>query len=85
MEEQINTILTEVRKETSQLPDGRKNAVDQYLMIVEATVYNQSKIMESYESLVKKLETQVITCQSALDESTKREIEQLEMVMELKL
>ncbi|TNV75533.1 hypothetical protein FGO68_gene5389 [Halteria grandinella] len=41
--------------------------------------------MESYEGLVKKLENQVITCQSALDESTKREIEQLQMVMELKL
>ena len=54
------------------------------MTIVEATIYNQSKIMQSYETLVKKLETQVTTCQAALDESTKREIEQLQMVMELK-
>ena len=48
-------------------------------------MYNQSKIMESYEGLVKKLETQVTTCQLALDESTKREIEQLQLIMQLKL
>ena len=47
------------------------------MTIVEATIFNQSKIMQSYENLVKKLETQVTTCQAALDESTKREIEQL--------
>ena len=41
--------------------------------------------MSSYDNLIKKLENQVITCQGALDESTKREIEQLSMVMELKL
>ena len=85
MEEQINNILAEVRKETAGLPENRKSAVDQYLMIVEATVYNQSKIMESYENLVKKLENQTKTCQTALDESTRREIEQLQMIMELKL
>ena len=41
--------------------------------------------MTSYEGLVKKLENQVHTCQSAVDESTKREIDQLQMIMEVKL
>ena len=41
--------------------------------------------MTSYEGLVKKLETQIGTCQLALDESTKRELEQLQMIMQLKL
>jgi hypothetical protein len=58
--------------------------VDQYLSIVEATLYNQGKIMTSYEGLVKKLETQIGTCQLALDESTKRELEQLELIVKLK-
>ena len=69
----------------SSLSEERKLVVEQYLSIVEATMFNQGKIMESYEGLVKKLETQVLTCQAALDESTKREIEQLEIVMQLKL
>ena len=56
MEEQISTILQEVRKESSGLSEKRRQAVDQYLMIVEATVFNQAKIMESYEGLVGKLE-----------------------------
>ena len=85
MEDQINTIISEVRKETTLLADDRKPLVDQYLIIVESTVVNQGKIMESYENLVKKLENQVVTCQTALDESTRREIEQLQMIMELKL
>lgn len=34
--------------------------------------------------MVKKLEQQIIHCQKALEESTKREIEQVEMIMELK-
>ena len=41
--------------------------------------------MSSYEGLTKKLETQINTCQLALDESTKRELEQLQMIMQLKL
>ena len=41
--------------------------------------------MTSYEGLVKKLENQIGTCQLALDESTKRELEQLQMIMHLKL
>ena len=85
MDEQLDSIVQEVRKEISTLSDDRKLVVDQYLSIVEATMFNQGKIMESYEGLVKKLEIQVLTCQSALDESTKREIEQLELIMEVKL
>ena len=41
--------------------------------------------MTSYEGLTKKLEIQIGTCQLALDESTKRELEQLQMIMQLKL
>ncbi len=41
--------------------------------------------MTSYEGLVKKLENQIGTCQLALDESTKRELEQLQMILQLKL
>ena len=85
MDEQLDSIVQEVRKEISTLSDDRKLVVDQYLSIVEATMFNQGKIMESYEGLVKKLEIQVLTCQSALDESTKREIEQLELIMEVQL
>ena len=85
MEQQLGTILKEVRKETSYLADGRREIVDQYVTIVESTVINQGKIMESYEGLVKKLETQIGHCQLALDESTKREIEQLQLIMELRL
>ena len=77
--------MQEVRKEITTLSGDRKIVVDQYLSIVEATMFNQGKIMESYEGLVKKLETQVLTCQAALDESTKREIEQLQLIMEVKL
>ncbi len=39
----------------------------------------------NYEDLVKKLEAQLIQCQEALDESTKREIEQIGLIMELKI
>ena len=59
---QLDSIVTEVRKEVSTLNEDRKLVVDQYLSIVEATMFNQGKIMESYEGLVKKLETQVLTC-----------------------
>ena len=75
MEEQIGTILKAVREETDLLAEGRKGIVDQYLTIVEGTVLNQGKIMESYDGLVKKLEEQITHCQTALDSSTKREIE----------
>ena len=85
MDEQLDSIVQEVRKEITSLSGDRKIVVDQYLSIVEATMFNQGKIMESYEGLVKKLETQVLTCQAALDESTKREIEQLQLIMEVKL
>ena len=85
MDESIETLISEVKNETATLTEDRKLIVDQYLSIVEGTMFNQSKIMESYEGLVKKLEIQVGTCQQALDESTKREIEQLQMIMELKL
>ena len=85
MDEQLDSIVQEVRKEITTLSGDRKLVVDQYLSIVEATMFNQGKIMESYEGLVKKLETQVLTCQAALDESTKREIEQLQLIMEVKL
>ena len=85
MDEQLDSIVQEVRKEITTLSGDRKIVVDQYLSIVEATMFNQGKIMESYEGLVKKLETQVLTCQAALDESTKREIEQLQLIMEVKL
>ncbi len=85
MDESIETLISEVKNETATLTEDRKLIVDQYLSIVEGTMFNQSKIMESYEGLVKKLEIQVGTCQQALDESTKREIEQLQLIMELKL
>ncbi len=85
MDEHLDSIVQEVRKEITTLSDDRKLVVDQYLSIVEATMFNQGKIMESYEGLVKKLEIQVHTCQAALDESTKREIEQLQLIMEVKL
>ena len=57
------------------LKSEKKDIVEQYLSLVESTLYNQGKIMTSYEGLVKKLETQIGTCQLALDESTKRELE----------
>lgn len=56
MEEQLMTIVGEVRKEICSLSEGRRDIVDQYLTIVESTMRNQGKIMESYEGLVKKLE-----------------------------
>ena len=79
------TIVGEVRKEICTLSEGRRDIVDQYLTIVESTMRNQGKIMESYEGLVKKLETQIGHCQVSLDESTRREIEQLQLIMECKL
>ena len=39
----------------------------------------------NYEELVKKLENQLIQCQVALDESTRREIDQIKLIMEMKL
>ena len=85
MEDQLQTILEEVRNQALPLQKDRKEIVEQYLLIVEATLLNQGKIMTSYEGLTKKLETQIGTCQLALDESTKRELEQLQMIMQLKL
>jgi hypothetical protein len=41
-------------------------------------------LIDSYETITKKLETQINECQSALDDSTHREMEQLQMIMQLK-
>ena len=55
-----------------------------YLGLVKDTMGNQHKIINSYESITRKLEAQINECQDALEDSTKREHEQLEMIMELK-
>ena len=75
-------IIGDVRKECASLE--RKPIVNSLLDIVEDTFKNQTKIINSYDALVKKLEAQIILCQKALEESTRREIEQLELIMELK-
>lgn len=55
-----------------------------YLEIVKETMFNQHELIDSYENITKKLETQINECQSALDDSTHREMEQLQMIMQLK-
>lgn len=55
-----------------------------YLDIVKETMSNQHDLIDSYENITKKLEAQIHECQSAIDESTQREMEQLEMIMQLK-
>ncbi len=55
-----------------------------YLDIVKETMTNQHDLIDSYEIITKKLEAQINECQSAMDESTQREMEQLEMIMQLK-
>ena len=55
-----------------------------YLEILRETLDNQHKIVDSYESITKKLEAQINECQDALEDSTKREMEQLQLIMELK-
>ena len=52
-----------------------------YMEIVKETMTNQHDLIDSYETITKKLEAQIHECQSALDESTHREMEQLEMIM----
>ena len=44
----------------------------------------QDKVIWKYEALVCKLEGQINDCQKALDDSTNREVEQLEMIEEMK-
>lgn len=55
-----------------------------YLDILKETLGSQHKIITSYESITKKLEAQISECQDALEDSTKRETEQLQMIMDLK-
>ncbi|CDW78163.1 UNKNOWN [Stylonychia lemnae] len=83
MADEICSIITAVRNEQTD-PD-RSGLVNSYLDIVEQTVTSQHQIILNYEELVKKLENQLITCQQALDESTKREIEQIGLIMEMKM
>jgi hypothetical protein len=42
MDEQLDSIVQEVRKEITTLSGDRKIVVDQYLSIVEATMFNQA-------------------------------------------
>jgi hypothetical protein len=46
-----------------------------YLEIVKETMSNQHDLIDSYETITKKLEAQIHECQSAIDESTQREME----------
>lgn len=55
-----------------------------YMEIVKETMENQHKIIVSYEGITKKLEAQINECQGAMDDSTKRETEQLQLIMSLK-
>jgi hypothetical protein len=41
-----------------------------YLDIVKETMSNQHDLIDSYETITKKLEAQIHECQSAMDEST---------------
>lgn len=83
MADEIKQIITAVRDEL--VPNDRTPIVNSYLDIVESTIDSQHQIIMNYEELVKKLENQIIQCQQALDESTKREIDQIKLIMELKL
>ena len=84
MADEIVSIIACVRKETHG-DEEKVGLVNSYLDIVEQTVQSQHQIITNYEELVKKLELQITQCQIALDESTKREIEQISLIMELKL
>eukprot|EP00347_Sterkiella_histriomuscorum_P007564 403348432 len=83
MADEICSIISAVRKEQSD-PE-KAGLVNTYLDIVEQTVTSQHQIIVNYEELVKKLEVQLVQCQGALDESTKREIEQIGLIMEFKM
>ena len=87
MVEEVISILadidTQCSKDDSFAPANRER-VAMYLDIVKDTMANQHTIIDSYETITKKMEAQISECQEALDESTKRELEQLELIVKLK-
>ena len=87
MVEEVISILadidTQCSKDDSFAPANRER-VAMYLDIVKDTMANQHTIIDSYETITKKMEAQIHECQEALDESTKRELEQLELIVKLK-
>jgi hypothetical protein len=66
------------------LNEAQKHKVAMYLEIVRDTLVSQGSIVDSYEGIAKKLEAQIAQCQDALDESTRRETDQLAMILSLK-
>ena len=87
MVEEVIGIIGDIQNLSSAdegLSDGQKQKIGMYLEILRDTLENQSKIVESYEGITKKLEAQINECQDALEDSTQRETEQLQLMMELK-
>ena len=87
MVEEVISIISDIDTHISQDPgfsDANRQKVAMYMDIVKETMQNQHELIDSYETITKKLEEQITECQAAIDESTTRETEQLEMIMQLK-
>ena len=87
MVEEVISILADIDTQCAK-DDGFSHAnrerVNMYLDIIKDTMTNQHTIIDSYETITKKMEAQIHEVQEAMDESTKRELEQLEMIVKLK-
>lgn len=87
MVDEVLSIVDEIQQQCAKdplFPEEPKMRVAMYLEIVKETMDNQHKIIDSYEGITKRLEAQITESQSALEDSTRREMEQLQMIMELK-
>ena len=87
MVEEVIQIISEIDSQIASDPtfeSSRRAKIGMYLEIVKESMSNQHDLIDSYEAITKKLEAQIHECQSAIDESTQREMEQLEMIMQLK-
>lgn len=80
MVEEVSSLIDDIQTSCNKdedLDEGQKQRIAMYMEIVKETMENQHKIIISYEGITKKLETQINECQSAMDDSTNRETEQL--------
>lgn len=87
MVEEVISIISDIDNQCSKdsdFSDANRERVGMYMDILKETMTNQHTIIESYELITKKLESQIAECQAALDDSTKREMDQLELIVKLK-
>jgi hypothetical protein len=87
MVEEVSSLIDDIQTSCNQdadLEEDQKQRIAMYMEIVKDTMESQHKIIMSFEGITKKLEKQIEDSQQALDESTKRETEQLELIIKLK-